>query len=218
MRNPWQDFWLSGLNYLENNQYIQAKEMFENAFTKISKTELQANPEILINLIHTNFMLQNYDVALYQTKNLLCSYQLSDQQKLICGSFLSSILLEKGEEKEAVQAYFEYIANSPLAPKCHFSEDRIIINNIPSCETCKSCFKSFFIQEFCEGPADFHEYGNVWVIRKKNCQCKGENVNYHINKRLVQRDDLAIRGCCNNCSTLAIGATLACSYIPLFFL
>lgn len=218
--NQWQDIWLTGLEFVENNQYVKAKEMFASAITNMSKEELQENPEVLISLTHANYILYNNDDVLQEANNLLTSYRLSDLQKLRCGNLLVSALWLKGEEGEAVQAYFKYIASSPMVPKCHFKEDKIIISNIPSCEIYKDSFKSFFIQEFCENQADFHEYGNVWSIDvTKKCKCSAKKTGaYQILNKAVneKRTPQAIRACYNTCSTLAVGADIACSRIPHF--
>lgn len=218
MENDWQDIWLTGLEFLENKQYIEAKEIFTLAVSKMSEEEIQETPDVLINLAHTNYILGNFDDTLRQAKELVTSRCLSDQQRLICGNLIVSSLWQKGEEEKAVQAYFEYMASSPIVPKCYFREDRIIINNVPSCKIYKNSAKSFFIKEFCKNDEDFREYGDVWAINvTKKCDCyEKKTTSYQPYKRVdnKKRTPEAIRACCNTCSTLAVGGVAICGRFP----
>ena len=77
--------------------------------------------------------------------------------------------------------------------------------------------KSLFINQFCEDENDIHEYGDVWKIditKKSGCQCnRASNKLPSKNVEDRRRTPEAIRGCCNTCSTLAVGAGACCARI-----
>lgn len=214
--NEWQDSWLLGLELLDNQEYAEAKNFFATAVTNMSKEELQQMPDVLIYLAQTNYMLNDFEQTLLLAKELLTLYNLSDLQRLICGNLVISSLWNEGREEEAIDAYSEYIIDSPLAPKCFFKEDKIIINNVPSCSVYKKPVKSLLTDEFCKSKEDFKEYGNIWVFNvTKNCKCKNlESNSYSKRVEDKKRTPEAIRGCCNTCSTLAVGGGLVCGKVP----
>lgn len=215
IENSWHTYWLNGLKCLENEQYIEAKEMFSIAVINMSEIERQHNPDVLMHVASTNYVLEHFDDTLKQTEELISSEYFSDQERLICGSLIVSALWKKGMEDEAIEAYFNYIASSPIVPKCQFEENKIMIKNVPQCKHYKKSVKSFFIQKFCNQEEDFQEYGNVWVINlTKKCECGNNKAKITQINKGTRRTPEVIRGCCNTCSTLAVGAFVACGRLP----
>lgn len=215
-QNEWQDDWLTGLEYLDNNEFIQAKTMFEHALSSMSEEEIQESPDVLINLANTDFLMGNVDETLRQAEKLI-TFPLSDVQRLICGNLIVSALWNKGLEEKAVEKYFEYIASSPMASQCYFREDKIIINKVPSFGCYRDLAKASFIDKFCENNEDFQEYGDLWAIKRtKKCSCSDkQSIPSQPFKRVdSKRTAQAIRGCCNTCSTLSVGGNLVCARVP----
>lgn len=207
---------LLGLPRRENHEYEESKKMFAAAVIQVPEEELRRTPDVLIYLAQANYMIDDFEQTLVITKELLAFHNLSDQQRLICGNLFVSSLWNQGREEEAIIAYSEYIIKSPLAPKCFFKEDKIIINNVPSCSIYKKSVKSLLANEFCKSKEDFREYGNIWVFNvTKKCKCKKLELSSY-SKRVddKKRTPEAIRGCCNTCSTLAVGGGLVCGRVP----
>ncbi len=218
--NSLNEYCLSGLKYFEDKQYAEAKEMFTAAINNMSNDERQQNTDVLFHMASTNYLLGDYDNVLTQAEELISCPYLSDQEKLQCGNLIVSSFWKKGMEEKAIEAYFNYIASSPIAPKCLFEENKIIVKNAPQCEECKKSAVPFLINKFCEKEEDFQEYGNIWVIRlTKKCDCFNKESHRDQNARLkdgTKRTPEVIRACCNTCSTLAVSAGVACGRILHF--
>lgn len=216
MEYQWQESWLLGLECLDRNEYDHARDFLEDAVAKMSGEELQQAPEVLIQLAQAHYMLGSTENTLLFTEQVLKNYSISDHQKLVCGQLIVSSLWKAGRTQEAQNAYSTYIVNSLLAPKCHFQEDKIIISNITAGCCYNKSLQSILIDEFCNNQNDFHELNDVWVINvtKRNC-CYSHSDAIRYSKRPdPQKSAEAIRGCCNTCSTLAVGAAVICSRIP----
>lgn len=221
LENSWNEYWLSGIKYFENEQYSEAKEMFSIVINNMSEEECQQNPDVLIHMASINFRLGNFEDALQQAQELASFYRLSGQERLECGNLIVSVFWEKGMEENAIEAYFNYIASSPIAPKCLFEENKIIIKNVPQCKICEKSAISFLIKNFCEKEDDFQKYANIWVIRvTKKCECVNKKIQMNQHSKLLndrtKRTPEVVRACCNTCNTLAVGAGVACGRIPHF--
>lgn len=212
--DAWQDRWVSGLQFLEKEQHIEARAMFSMAVDMMSQEEIEKNPGVLMNLAQANYELKTYDESIKDCEKLLTLKSISDQDRLIFGNMIVSALWKIGKENEATDAYMKYIATNTLLPRYNFQKDRIIVSNLPESEAVKKNIKNFYIRKFCNTDRNFHDYGNTWVIDvQKNCgyNCKQEYPNHCA---ATHRSAETIRACCNTCSTLAVGASAICSSLP----
>lgn len=210
-QTDWESHWNNGLAYYEEQCYLEASKEFDQAINMMSDQELQEFPFVLSDRAENDFFLGNDLRVLEDTEKALNSNNLTDYERLNCGIKRIAILSRQGEDEAASEEYKKYIIGCPLFPKYSFSNEKIIIRNIPDCECYKNLSKQLMLSQFSTKESDIQDFGNTRIINiSKDLICLPC-------KESQMRNQKQVQGCCNTCNKLAIASASVCGCISVPF-
>lgn len=216
----WQQHWHQGHEFFSKEQFQEAANEFDQAVNVMTEEDQDKHPYVLADRSENWFCLQNYPQVMLDTQMALKSANLTEQERLNCGMRRISVFMILGEEDAAIEEYKKYIIGCSLFPKYIFSDEKIIIRNIPDCVCYKNSAKDLMLSLFCESENDICEYDNLWIINiTKKCKCDKENGNETElpirNLSTSVRTEQQIEACCNTVNRLAVAANVICGCLSI---
>lgn len=217
--STWQDHWHQGHEFFSSEQFDEASIEFDQAINLMTEEDQDKFPYVLVDRAENDFYLTNYTKVIQDTDRALKSPKLTDQERLNCGMRRISVFMILGDEEAAVEEYKKYIIGCPLFPKYDFSDEKIVIRNVPDCKYYKDSTKDLMLSLFCENEKDICEYDSLWIINvtKKCNSCQRKDMtNTQSNElpkqniKISQRTESQIEACCNTVNRLAVSANMIC--------
>lgn len=205
----WKTHWQEGLHYysLEKNQ--DAAMEFDQAINLIAEEDRASFPFVFVDCAENDYILQNYEKVMLNTEIALKSQNLTDHERLTCGLRRIATFVRLNDEDSAIQEYKKYIIGCPLLPKYDYSDDKIIIRNMLSCDYYKTATRNRLISKYCINPENIHEYNDKWIIDvTKKCSCGCSIIK-------AKKSPQEIEACCNTCNKLAIASNFICCCLSM---
>jgi hypothetical protein len=227
--DSWINLWHQGVDHLYQDDYQKAALKLDQAVNLMSEEDLTTYPYVLVARIGSSCALGDYEKILTDSALALKSKNITNEERLFCGTQRMTVFMKLGNEEAAAQEYQKYIIECPLLPKWEYSNEKIIIRNVLDCECYQADLRERLKTKYCESDKDICEYGNMWVINitKKKPSIIETQEGILLDSELedsvlraahpIKRTPQEIQACCDTCNRLARAAKAICDCLPTTF-
>lgn len=214
----WRGHWVKGSLALDQEKYEEAEHCFTLALDEVKRNDTYEASYILVDRAKACFSQKKYKQALTDAQTAIESKEIKgkDLTNAYFMKYLSELNL--GMDEEAIKDYKYLVEDCRIIPKTEYSEEYIIIRNIPDCkcyiETMK---KLLLLTGDCEKESDILvlKSGIMIAKRKKGCGCgcsqKGGKQTLEECKWWCDKINLASQAWCSNafkkfgCQVMCLG-------------
>lgn len=170
----WREHWIDAVARCEEQNSIAAEWAFNKAIHLMEKTGDDSHPYVYVDRARLYSANERYDEALADLNQALDSPHLKtfDRERALFTRMV--VLYQMGRVDEGIQDLHDYqqIANLPHA---EFSNDTILIRNIPDGESHQTYLKKALVGTgLCESEADIQMYSGTCIARCRPCGCERE--------------------------------------------
>lgn len=172
----WQDHWAKAVEYCNDKNYEAAETEFNLAILSIEHNKDETHPHVYIDRARL-YALQDRDTeALIDLIKGLSSDKLigRDRVRGLVTRIMVCSRLEMNEQVLADYDAYRILCESEL-PKAEFTDEKVIIRNVPNSNCYKAIVKTFLLgTELCEKESDIIEYDSGIIIAKRKastCNC-----------------------------------------------
>lgn len=170
----WRNQWVKGSMAFEQENYAEAEKFFSQALAEVEKTGASDADYVFIDRAKACFYQKKYVQVLSDAHRAIDSPSIKgkDLSNAYFLKYLSELNL--GMDEDAIRDYKYLVDECKVIPKTEFSEDYIVIRNVPDCKCYIDTMKKLMILTGdCEQEADIVvlKSGTIIAKRKKNCDC-----------------------------------------------
>lgn len=179
--NDWESHWIHAVECCSIKDYTTAEMEFGLAIQSIEKQQDEDHYHVYIDRARLYCLQDRFEEALVDVNKGLCSEKLTTTDKtrgLLTRMCASSNL---NNEEQFVRDYEEFRATSTHFPKVEFTQDRVIIRNVPKSKCYREITKAFLISaKICEKESDIIEIAPGVIVAKRiasQCHCEAPSMN-----------------------------------------
>ena len=170
----WRNEWVKGSVALDQEKYEEAERFFNLAINEVIKVDAHDADYIFVDRAKACFYQKKYEQTFSDAQHAI-------ELKRIKGKDLSNAYFLKylaelnlGMDEEAIKDYKYLVEDCKIIPQTEFSEEYIIIRNIPDCKCYVETMKKLMVLTGdCEKESDILvlKSGIMIAKRKKDCGC-----------------------------------------------
>lgn len=169
----WQEHWIQAVECCENKDYLSAEKEFTLAISNLENDQDETHPHVYIDRARLYVLQDRYTEALPDLNKGLSSDYLIGNDRIRGLVTRISTCFNLGMNDQALKDYDDFKLIYPNFPKVEFTQERVIIRNVPDSKCYRRLAKKFLVNSrICEKETDIVELDSGIIIAPRNqCGC-----------------------------------------------
>lgn len=169
----WEENWKNAVEYCHREQYDLAEQEFTLAIQQLESANDDKHFYVFVDRARLYALQGQYTLALPDLDKALLSNTLSTNDKIRALVTRIVVNVNLGLEEQALSDYDSFTKIKTDLPQVEFTEETVIIRNIPDCDCYMLIAKAFLVNSgICENESDIKVLpSGVCIAKRKNCDC-----------------------------------------------